>query len=167
MYTKLRFSIDNLEDLKKTQSRFTLLFSIQKMKREMKGNINKHVVSILKAEGPISSEISWQTNKKKGYFIIKSMKILIWCGGGGGVLVLLVFFNFTAYFYKKVLADMSVKMHLPLFSQQKIFTSGKTLRKQLFEIGHCLFPNLNVQKLNKCRIKESCLKVSRGYQIGT
>lgn len=57
-YTKLRFSIDNLEDLKKTQSRFTLLFSIQKMKREMKGNINKHVVSILKAEGPISSEIS-------------------------------------------------------------------------------------------------------------
>lgn len=100
MYTKLRFSIDNLEDLKKTQSRFTLLFSIQKMKREMKGNINKHVVSILKAEGPISSEISWQTNKKKGYFIIKSMKILIWCGGGGGgVLVLLVFFNFTAYLH--------------------------------------------------------------------
>lgn len=98
------------------------------------------------------------------------MKILIWCGGGGGGAGPSCFFQFYcifAYFYKKVLADMSVKMHLPLFNQQKIFTSGKTLRKQLFEIGDCLFPNLNVQKLNKCRIKESCLKVSRGYQTGT
>lgn len=47
------------ECLKKTQSRFTLLLSIQKMKREMEGNINKHlhVASFLKAEGPTSSEI--------------------------------------------------------------------------------------------------------------
>lgn len=149
MYTKLRFSIDNLEDLKKTQSRFTLLFSIQKMKREMKGNINKHVVSILKAEGPISSEISWQTNKKKEIFYNKKHEnpnlVRGWGGGGAGPSCFFQFYCIFAYFYKKVLADMSVKMHLPLFSQQKIFTSGKTLRKQLFEIGDCLFPNLTMQ----------------------
>lgn len=98
MYTKLRFSIDNLEDLKKTQSRFTLLFSIQKMKREMKGNINKHVVSILKAEGPISSEISWQTNKKRIFYNKKHENPNL-VRGWGGVLVLLVFFNFTAYLH--------------------------------------------------------------------
>lgn len=98
MYTNLRFSIDNLEDLKKTQSRFTLLFSIQKMKREMKGNINKHVVSILKAEGPISSEISWQTNKKRIFYNKKHENPNL-VRGWGGVLVLLVFFNFTAYLH--------------------------------------------------------------------